>query len=96
MFYYSFDRFICNDTLVISDYLIFKQFLFLVTGTSNVSEDSTTNFNTPECDAQKTLNKRIHNLLYPIFGHTAVSVIIYRVYLYTRSLEKRLVKTNTV
>lgn len=91
MYYYSFERLICIDTLVISDYL-FKQFLFLVTGTSNVSEDSTT----PECGAKKTLNERIHYLLYTIFGLTAVSVIIYMMYLYTRSLEKRLVKTNTV
>lgn len=95
MFYCTLERFICNYTFVISEYL-FKQFLFLVTGTSNVSEDSTTNFNTPECDAKITLNKRIHYLLYPIFGLTAVSVITYMVYLYTQSLEKRLVKANTV
>lgn len=90
-----FVRFNCINTLLNSDYL-FKQFLCLISGTPNVTENPTANFNTPECDAKKTLNKRIHNLLYPIFGLTAVSVIIYMVYLYTRSLEKRLVKTDTV
>nr|XP_034308689.1 multiple epidermal growth factor-like domains protein 11 [Crassostrea gigas] len=65
-------------------------------GPSNLSEESTTHTNTSECDANKTPHKGINYLLYPIFGLTAVSLIIYMVYLYTRSLERRLVKTNTV
>lgn len=71
-------------------------FSCLVTGASNLSEESTTHTNTSECNANKTPNKSIIYLLYPIFGLTAVSLIIYMVYLYTRSLERRLVKTNTV
>ncbi|XP_052681385.1 uncharacterized protein LOC128162259 [Crassostrea angulata] len=65
-------------------------------GPSNLSEESTTHSNTSKCDAKKTSNKSINYLLYPISGLTAVSFIIYMVYLNTRSLEKRLVKTNTV
>lgn len=67
----------------------------MVTDPSNPYKESTTQSNTSECDANKTRNKSINYLLYPIFGLTAVSLIIYMVYLYTRSLEKRLVETDT-
>lgn len=66
-------------------------FWSLVTDPFNLSEDSTTYVYTSECDAKKTLN-----LLYPIIGLTAVSLIIYMMYLYTRSLENRPVETDTV
>lgn len=68
----------------------------MVTGSSNVSEDSTTIASSPECDANKTFDKSVNYLVYPISGLTAVSFIIYMMYLYTRSLKKRFVKTNTV
>lgn len=66
-------------------------FLSLVPDPFNLSEDSTTCANTSECDAKKTLN-----LLYPIIGLTAVSLIICMMYLYTRSLDNRPVETDTV
>lgn len=68
----------------------------MVTGTPNVSEDSTTTSGNPESDAKNTLNKRINYTMYSIFGLTAVSLILCMVYLYTRSFEKRLLKTNIV
>lgn len=68
----------------------------LFTGFPNVTSDNTSNFNIPFCDFKERQPKVINTLMLGIIGQTALSFIIYMLYLYTRVLEKRQVNISTV
>ncbi|XP_052682261.1 uncharacterized protein LOC128162885 [Crassostrea angulata] len=59
----------------------------------NVTTDTTTNSTYPVYETKKTEPKKINTLIFGIIGLMTLSFIIYMMYLYTRVLEKRLVKS---
>lgn len=77
-------------------FIVYSLFICsLFTGFSNITSDNITNINTPICDTKKRPSKGIKMLMFGIIGLTALSFIIYMMYIYTRVLENRRMNTGT-
>lgn len=79
---------LCTDSNCIS----LKRYMTFFTGFSNVTTVAT-NFTNP---VRESKHEIINTILFGMIGLAAVSFIIYMIYIYTISLEKRLVYTAPI